>query len=121
MLFRSLFANSPANGEWRLYVFDDQSPNAGSILRGWSLTIVGSQVLSTSQAALQIALSIVQEGDAVQLAWPTSAPGHVLQSADESTNPVWQDVQTLPSVESGQFRVTIDPAETAKIYRLRAQ
>jgi hypothetical protein len=35
----SVFSGGPANGVWKLYVVDDQAPDAGAINGGWSLEV----------------------------------------------------------------------------------
>ena len=51
-----VFKGLSANGEWRLYVADDQTNDAGQLARGWMLTLATSRGNRsyTSQAALRV-------------------------------------------------------------------
>jgi hypothetical protein len=52
----SVFKGIPAKGEWRLYAYDDQATDTGSISRGWMLTLAtdkGNRTY-TSQPGLRV-------------------------------------------------------------------
>jgi subtilisin-like proprotein convertase family protein len=107
------FTGLDPNGAWQLYVFDDALESVGSINNGWELTVTSAEVLPE--------LSIVQQGQDVQLAWPASATGYVLEDRLElADGPVpWSVVTNAVIVINGQNSVVVPLDQSLRFFRLR--
>ena len=111
----AVFAGGAPNGDWRLYVVDDEALDAGSISNGWSLTI------QTSGAGPGPSLSTLRSNSFLIVSWPVSPVNYQLQ---ETTNLVavssWSTV-AQPAVTNGnQVRVTVPTSAVRKFFRLRS-
>jgi hypothetical protein len=60
-------------------------------------------------------------GSAVELYWPTNAPGFHLQFADPLLGPstLWMDVTNAASESGGLYRVFVNPAGGESYFRLK--
>jgi subtilisin-like proprotein convertase family protein len=107
------FTGLDPNGAWQLYVFDDALESAGSINNGWELTVTSAEVLPE--------LSIVQQGQDVQLAWPASAIGYVLEDSLELTDGSvpWSVVTNAVTVINGTNSVVVPLDQSLRFFRLR--
>lgn len=70
----------------------------------------------TSEAGIPLRISRSPAG--LELAWPASAAGYRLESADSSTVASWQNVDAVPMVFGMENSVTIEPAANQRFYRL---
>ena len=92
----AVFNNTVANGDWLLYIMDDQGSDAGAIFGGWRLTF-------TTGPAPPV-LRVARSGNNIVLSWPVSSPGFVLEFQDAlSPSSVWNLVPGSPSVVGGQY------------------
>ena len=107
------FTDLDPNGAWQLYVFDDALESVGSINNGWELTVTSAEVLPE--------LSIVQQGQTVELSWPTNATGYVLEDSPELANgaSTWTVVTNAVSVTNEQNRFVVPLDQTLRFFRLR--
>ncbi len=80
----SSFAGQPANGTWKLYVFDCCAPDAGIIERGWSLAITAPEpgtAASSLVAATALAAARMRHATRRRRVSVASAPIAVIASA----------------------------------------
>src|SRR5204863_4014132 len=66
----STFVGTDPNGDWQLYIIDDQGSDGGTIGGGWRLSFT-----------FDVALRIDRLGNSVVLSWPSSETGYTLESA----------------------------------------
>jgi len=107
------FTGLDPNGDWQLYVFDDALESVGSVNNGWELTITSAEVLPE--------LSILHQGQDIQLAWAASATGYVLEDSLELTDgPVpWSVVTNAVTVINGTNSVVVPLDQSFRFFRLR--
>ncbi|HEV8544224.1 MAG TPA: Ig-like domain-containing protein, partial [Verrucomicrobiae bacterium] len=89
---------------------------------GGLLTCLIISVPAFSQTNSSPALSILKSGNQVELLWPASATGFVLERSATLTNPQWVSVPGVPDTpgQSGnQFSVQISLSQSAQFFRLR--
>lgn len=85
------FTGAEPNGTWSLYVFDDNSPNGGSIAGGWSVSI-------NNQPSTPITRTITYQGVLKENAMPVTTPVDLRLA-------VW-DHETSPQVLDRLVQVT---------------
>jgi subtilisin-like proprotein convertase family protein len=102
----SVFKNTDPNGTWKLFVVDDASGDAGTIVGGWSLTI---------SAGFALDIGRVQTNTVVS--WSASATNCSLQSSAGLAMP-WSNVTNTPVLNGGRNYVTNAINSTSKFYRL---
>jgi len=99
---------SPANGDWKLYVYDSQGGDSGVIAGGWNLRITTAPDLTVNFA-----------GGSLVIAWP-ALDGYVLEgTASLSGTPVWTPVGIAPVVSGGVSTVTVPISSGFNFFRLR--
>jgi subtilisin-like proprotein convertase family protein len=110
----AIFRGDEPNGPWSLYVTDDQGADAGSITRGWRMTIF------TGPAGAAPDVGIRRVGDEVVISWPDPSPGYVLESTDAlSSGAVWTIVPNTPVSIAGRLRVNLPAGPGNQFFRLR--
>ena len=58
-------------------------------------------------------------GSQIELYWPTNATGFRLQSAvSVGSSPVWGAVTNTPATSGGSYRVTVNPSDASRFFRL---
>ncbi|MGC8989851.1 MAG: LamG-like jellyroll fold domain-containing protein, partial [Verrucomicrobiia bacterium] len=55
---------------------------------------------------------------AIQLSWPVSAIGYVLQVTDSLDDPQWRDADAKPVIDRNLYKVTVVAGDIRKFYRL---
>jgi subtilisin-like proprotein convertase family protein len=109
----AVFAGINPNGNWQLYVVDDDALDAGRIWNGWSLTI---QTASPAPA-----LTGVYSNNSMVISWPLFAAGYQLQ---ESTNLTllnsWSPVAQPTVTNANQISVTVPATAPRKFFRLES-
>jgi len=110
--FAALKGTDP-NGLWKLFVYDDEAGDAGSISAGWTLRINLAPV--TAPEFLPIQLSAGQ----IQLRFATViGRSYMVQYKNSLTDAVWTDLQ--PVSGDGTIKTLLDSVTgTARFYRLR--
>src|SRR6476619_4161226 len=78
-------------------------------------------VSAVAQPAASARLSIQrQSGQNIRIAWPDSAAGFMLESANPLSGPiVWSPVTQTPVLGSSQFSVTLQVTGGSRFFRLR--
>ena len=101
-------------------------PAGNVFVGGWNIMPGGPGVPSQTfwvvrkLAASPPSLASSFTGGLLSLAWPTNAPGFVLQSASTLTNGGdWQDAGQTPAVSNGRNLVTLPVTHPAAFFRLR--
>src|ERR1043166_8746169 len=108
----SVFNGTNPNGDWLLYIMDDQGSDAGVVYGGWRLTF-------TTGAPVPL-LTIERVANTVTLSWPATATGYTLESKDILSSPdPWDTVTSSPPVAGGRFTVNLGIAGGNKFFRLR--
>jgi subtilisin-like proprotein convertase family protein len=105
----SVFDNTDPDGVWSLYVVDDVAENAGSISRGWSISVYTG-----------IPLKLKPSGTNLILSWP-NVSGHTftVQFTPNLTNAaLWSNLPTTPALVSGLLTVTNTNIGKAGYFRL---
>jgi hypothetical protein len=74
-----------------------------------------------AQPAAAVRLSIQRQASQnIRIAWPESATGFVLESANLLSSPiVWSQVAQTPVLQNNQFSVTLPSAGGSRFFRLR--
>ena len=108
----SVFNGTNPNGDWLLYIMDDQGSDAGVVYGGWRLTF-------TTGAPVPL-LTIERVANTVTLSWSATATGYTLESKDILSSPdPWDTVTSSPPVAGGRFTVNLGIAGGNKFFRLR--
>jgi uncharacterized repeat protein (TIGR01451 family) len=104
------FNGTDPNGNWSLYLMDDQGGDAGQLEQGWRLAL-------TVAAPLQIN----QNGQLLSISIPDSAAAnYVLESSDLAPpTPVWIPVTNGITVGGGFMTISINNSGGLKFYRVR--
>lgn len=111
------FNGADPNGDWKLYVFDDQGGDLGEIAQGWSLNFVSARAVCCDPPPR---LTITASGGQVRVAWPASAPGFILEGrASLGDGGMWMEVEEPVVVEGGLNTVTLSAAAPTRFFRLR--
>ncbi len=106
--FMSSFNGTDPNGDWSLYILDDQGSDVGLVGSGWRMSFV-----------FNVALRIERLGSSVVLSWPSSETGYTLESAPAPTGP-WGVVTSAPPLVGGRFTVIVPAGGANQLYfRLR--
>ena len=110
----SVFNGSNPNGLWRLFVYDDEAGDAGSIEGGWSLRI------AAASPGVPEFLPAKLVGGQIQLRFTTS-PGqsYTVQYKNSLTDLNWENLRTITG--DGGVRTVSDPVNLAdtRFYRIR--
>ena len=64
-------------------------------------------------------LTIHHTGNTIQISWPVSATGFVLQSTESLSPPAWAQPVESVSIQGDQNTVTITNPEKTRFYRLK--
>ena len=81
-------------------------------------TLQGSVRVKAAPGA-NVALSALRLGNQIQIAWPETAAGFVLEATASLAAPNWQPVPATPAASDGQWRVTLPPSAGEQYFRLR--
>lgn len=109
------FNGSDPNGEWRLFVVDDQGSDAGWIYGGWQLTLATTNASAPS-------LAIRRSGAGYEVSWPSYATQYVLEASPAlGLGASWSPVVIMPDCSAGRCRVTVPAAPGSQFFRLRHQ
>jgi hypothetical protein len=105
----SVFNGTNPNGDWSLYIMDDQGLDSGKLATGWRLNI--------ASAILPI-LQIEVSGSVVTLSWPGSLAGFNLESKNSfSPSDQWAPIGQ-PSLVGGRYTVNVG-LTNGQFFRLR--
>lgn len=105
----SAWEGASPNGDWELFVEDNQGCGGGVAAGGWRLT------LATCEARLT---AVLKDGQ-VLLSWPAELSGFVLQGRPGmSAREPWADVSGAPRLEAGRLSVAVDAAGSMRVFRL---
>ena len=107
----AVFERSNANGDWLLYIMDDQGADSGVLGGGWQLGFTFVE---------GVALDIVRMGTSVVLSWDGSETGYLVEvSADVGPGAVWSAVGGPgPALVSGRWTQTLPLGAGAEFFRL---
>lgn len=106
------FIGTNPNGDWLLYVMDDQGSDSGVIAKGWRLTF-------TTSVSAAPALALTRSGTKVIISWPAPSTGFGLEFRNTLPPPnIWTPVPT-PVPVNGRYNVTNDVSGGSGFYRLR--
>jgi len=64
-------------------------------------------------------LTIQHTGNTIQISWPVSATGFVLQSTESLSSPAWAQPAESVSIQGDQNTVTITDPDNTRFYRLK--
>ena len=104
------FEGTNPNGDWKLYVVDDDVFDAGSILNGWSITIQTGVALTTERIA-----------NTMKVSWPTNAGNFQLQQATNLTPVIsWSPVAEARVTNSGIISATFSATDAQRFFRLKS-
>jgi len=107
----AVFNGTDPNGNWLLYIVDDQGLDSGVLATGWRLNIT---------TIVQPALRIERSGGSVTLSWPASVSGYTLESRNSlSPADTWNPVGGTPSISGGRFTVSVSATGGSQFFRLR--
>lgn len=98
-----------------MFVALDSSNEESSVIM---FTWVGTPPIASIGPGLR--LRIVRSPNGVQILWPVSAEGYVLQCSPKLSPPEWRVVDIQPSIIGGKYSVTL-PAQSTAFYRLCRQ
>jgi uncharacterized repeat protein (TIGR01451 family)/uncharacterized delta-60 repeat protein len=105
----AVFNGGDPNGDWKLFVVDDQGSDVGALLGGWRLTFqLGGP-----------ALQIERSGDNVIVSWSAALTGYVLESRTSVNVGAWTPVGVQVVVSGGKNTVTLSAGPGAQFFRLR--
>jgi uncharacterized repeat protein (TIGR01451 family)/uncharacterized delta-60 repeat protein len=104
----SVFQGTDPNGDWLLYIMDDQGSDTGVLSSGWQLNI------TAGGAAMRVQL----QGGNFVISWPGSEAGYVLESASSPAGP-WTAVAGSPVVVNGRYTMTVAASQAQQFFRLR--
>jgi uncharacterized repeat protein (TIGR01451 family) len=107
----AVFNDTNPNGDWSLYIADDQGGDIGIVASGWRLSFsFGASVL----------LRIERSGPNVILSWEASFTGYTLESASSPVaSATWTPVAGAPSVVNGRFVKTVNASALQEFFRLK--
>jgi hypothetical protein len=105
----SVFNGQSANGDWLLYIMDDQGTDSGMIAGGWRLNVL---------TAPGVLLRAERSGSDIVLSWPASDTGYALESGPTVAG-AWTLVTASPPVVNGRFTVSVPAATGTRFFRLR--
>jgi subtilisin-like proprotein convertase family protein len=113
----SAFEGLDPNGTWSLYVRDDGQADIGGINGGWSLQLWN---ISATCCEPPVSLGLVRSGNNVQLTWPSSAAGYVLEAKND-LDPmlIWEIVPNATMTSNGVSSVTVPVGTGNRFFRLR--
>lgn len=106
------YNDTDPNGEWRLFVQDDQGTDSGAISVGWRLTFITGAIEKPQ-------LEFIRSGNSLTISWPETAFGFVLESTASLAPADWQTVSPPPTPVNGRYTYTADLATGSQFYRLR--
>src|SRR5438128_844512 len=96
--------------------------------RDWSSDVCSSDlgVSASATATLTVTsappvLTIHHTGNTIQISWPVSATGFVLQSTESLSPPAWAQPVESVSIQGDQNTVTITNPEKTRFYRLKLE
>jgi uncharacterized repeat protein (TIGR01451 family)/uncharacterized delta-60 repeat protein len=104
----SAFTGTDPNGDWLLYIMDDQGSDVGVLFGGWRLNFSGGA---------SVRLIVTRVGNDVVLSWPASATDYTLQSAPSVEGP-WDPVQGAPATVNGFYVMTVQTTSAKQFFRL---
>jgi sugar lactone lactonase YvrE len=109
-------------GERFIYRFASES---GALLgqvrvaHGVAIQSLATRGQVTSTPAPRLSVTLDPSGR-VRLSWPASAAGFLLEVTEAVTAPIpWLPAQGQPTLDAGQFTLLVEPAATARFFRLR--
>ncbi len=105
----AVFNGSNPNGDWLLYIMDDQGSDSGMLAGGWQLNFTGD---------LGAVLGVTLSGGDLILSWPSSGVGYALESSANPAGP-WSAVAGAPVVVDGNFTVRVPANQAHQFFRLR--
>src|SRR5256885_11886618 len=104
----SVFNGTDPNGDWLLYIMDDQGSDAGAVHGGWRLTFMtgpGAPLLRAERS-----------GGSIILSWPVSADGFVLESQDVLSSRAWSLVTSSPPIVGSRYTVSVSVGTGSKFF-----
>lgn len=111
----SAFRGTDPNGDWKLFIVDDQGRDLGELAGGWRLTFE-----SPPPPVPLPALQPQRAGNALTFTWPIGSFGYVLESTT-TVGPaaVWVPEAVAPTNDGVSQRVTLPISGGVKFFRLR--
>jgi uncharacterized repeat protein (TIGR01451 family) len=107
----SVFNGTDPNGNWSLYIMDDQGLDTGTLATGWRLGLTSGVV-----QLLRIDFS----GGQWVLSWPGALIGYVLESRNTlSPSDTWATVSGTPSLVGGRWSLNLSSTGNGQFFRLR--
>ena len=111
----SVFRGTDPNGDWKLFILDDQGQDTGILAGGWRLTFV-----SPPPALPVPALRAQVLGNNLVFNWPIGAFGFVLESTTMvGPGAVWVPENVVPTNDGVSNQVTVPIGSGLKFFRLR--
>jgi subtilisin-like proprotein convertase family protein len=109
-----VFQGTNPNGDWKLFVMDDQGSDGGVLAGGWQVNI------ASAGGGAGPEMSAGLEGTDIVLRWPADQPGFVVESSDLSEPLTWTQITFAdPPVVGGFFEVRVPVTAGARYFRLR--
>ncbi|MEN9573244.1 MAG: hypothetical protein RL514_1099 [Verrucomicrobiota bacterium] len=107
----SVFNGTNPNGDWKLFIVDDQGSDVGTLVGGWRLSI-----LTAPAPAVQTAFT----GGVFTITWPLVPAGFGLEASTlAGPVPVWTPVTPGPVTVGPNNSVSITNPPGSLFYRLR--
>jgi uncharacterized repeat protein (TIGR01451 family)/uncharacterized delta-60 repeat protein len=104
------FNGTNPNGDWKLYIVDDQGSDAGSLQGGWRLEM--TTFIPGPRALVE------HSGGLVTVAWPDTETGFQLEAGSSFVGP-WIPVGSIIPVQTnGFYRVSFPAIGTYEFFRL---
>lgn len=89
------------------------------VWNSWPEEPFGIYRLETPAAVFSLpSLAIAFSGDHAIISWPASADGFVLQQSPFPASESWQPVNVVPTVQNGQYQITLPITNGQRVYRL---
>lgn len=108
------FIGTNPNGDWKLFILDDQGSDVGLLASGWRLSI-----LTTQAPVVAPTVQAVFTGGVFTLTWPLTPSGFGLESSPlVGAPPVWTAVMPLPLTVGTNKSISITNPTGRLFYRL---
>ena len=108
------FIGTNPNGDWKLFIVDDQGSDVGLLASGWRLSI-----LTTQAPVVAPTVQAVFTGGVFTLTWPLTPSGFGLESSPlVGAPPVWTSVLPLPLTVGTNKSISITNPTGRLFYRL---
>ncbi len=105
----SIFNGTDPNGDWKLFIMDDQGSDAGVLAGGWRMNFI---------AGSSVTLFATRSGNDIVFSWPASAVGYFVVSGPEANGP-WSPLPGTPQLVNGVYTQTVPVTGQRQFFRLK--